>query len=81
MDEDVDLRVAEDPEQVLEEERIASALHARRTGQTSRYGDFLDHGLDQLTAVYVGVLSAGALGLDSIGMCVLWVAAPAAATR
>ena len=28
-DEDVDLRVAEDPEQVLEEDRVAAAAHRR----------------------------------------------------
>lgn len=40
----------------------ADGSHARRTGQTSVYGEFLDHGLDQLNTAYIGYLTATALG-------------------
>ncbi len=39
----------------------ADGAHARRTGQTSVYGEFLDHGLDQLNTAYIGCLTAMAL--------------------
>ncbi|MFO0727684.1 MAG: CDP-alcohol phosphatidyltransferase family protein [Myxococcota bacterium] len=40
----------------------ADGAHARRTQQTSVYGEFLDHGLDQLNTAYIGSLTAIALG-------------------
>lgn len=41
----------------------ADGSHARRTGQTSVYGEFLDHGLDQLNTAYIGCFTALALGV------------------
>src|SRR5262245_35111115 len=40
----------------------ADGAHARRTGQCSAFGEFLDHGLDQFNTVYIGYLTAMALG-------------------
>ena len=40
----------------------ADGAHARRTNQCSPMGEFLDHGLDQLNTVYMGYLTAYALG-------------------
>lgn len=42
----------------------ADGAHARRTGQTSVYGEFLDHGLDQLNTVYIGCFTALALAVS-----------------
>src|SRR5262245_27441633 len=43
----------------------ADGAHARRTKQCSPLGEFLDHGLDQLTSCYLAVLTALALGVES----------------
>ena len=44
--------------------------HARRTGQCSPLGEYLDHGLDILNTVYIGILTAAALGAPPLW----WVA-------
>src|SRR4051794_25412101 len=44
----------------------ADGMHARRTNQCSPLGEFLDHGLDQLNTVYIGFLSAFAVGVTPI---------------
>jgi phosphatidylglycerophosphate synthase len=51
----------------------ADGAHARRTGQTSAYGELLDHGLDILNVIYVGMLSAYALGLGPMGWVIVTV--------
>jgi len=57
----------------------ADGAHARRTGQTSKYGEFLDHGLDSLTALYVVLITSAMLGLPAFWWVVLAAMAPAAA--
>ena len=42
----------------------ADGTHARRTRQTSSYGEMLDHGLDILNVAYIACIGAIALGLD-----------------
>lgn len=42
----------------------ADGAHARRTRQSSAMGELLDHGFDQLHTVYIGGLTAMALGLS-----------------
>jgi phosphatidylglycerophosphate synthase len=42
----------------------ADGGHARRTGQTSPFGEFLDHGLDLFNTAYIGYMSATAMGAD-----------------
>jgi phosphatidylglycerophosphate synthase len=37
--------------------------HARRTGQSSPFGEFLDHGLDILNVTYIGLATGVALGV------------------
>ncbi len=49
----------------------ADGAHARRTRQTSAYGEMLDHGLDILNVAYIAGSSALALGL-SLGWS-LWL--------
>ena len=44
----------------------ADGAHARATGQTSTYGEFLDHGLDQLNTTYIGCLTALALNASPV---------------
>jgi phosphatidylglycerophosphate synthase len=43
----------------------ADGGHARRTGQTSPYGEFLDHGLDLLNTAYIGYMSSITMGADA----------------
>lgn len=57
----------------------ADGAHARRTGQSSPYGELLDHGLDVLTALYVGVISGEALGLTGVWWAGVAVMPPTAA--
>lgn len=40
----------------------ADGGHARRTNQCSPLGEFLDHGLDVLNVIYIGILTCVALG-------------------
>ncbi len=49
----------------------ADGTHARRTGQTSAYGELLDHGLDTLNVAYIACMSAYALGLGPTWWVVL----------
>lgn len=58
----------------------ADGGHARRTGQCSPRGEFLDHGLDAVAVVEIALLTALALGV-SPGWCVaLTLVIPTAAT-
>lgn len=41
----------------------ADGGHARRTNQCSPLGEFLDHGLDVLNVIYIGLLTCAALGV------------------
>ncbi len=44
----------------------ADGAHARRTGRTSPLGELYDHGLDILNVIYMGYLSALALGASPL---------------
>jgi phosphatidylglycerophosphate synthase len=57
----------------------ADGAHARRTNQCSPMGEFLDHGLDQLNTVYIGYLTAYAVGASPIGWVVITLLIPGAA--
>jgi phosphatidylglycerophosphate synthase len=56
----------------------ADGAHARRTNQCSAFGEFLDHGLDQLNTVYIGYLTAMALGVSPIWWVVIALTIPGA---
>lgn len=56
----------------------ADGAHARRTGQCSTYGEFLDHGLDQLNTVYIGYLTAMALGAPPLWWVIIALIIPGA---
>lgn len=56
----------------------ADGSHARRTNQCSAFGEFLDHGLDQLNTVYIGYLTAMALGVPPIWWVILALIIPGA---
>ena len=56
----------------------ADGSHARRTNQCSAFGEFLDHGLDQLNTVYIGYLTAMALGVSPIWWVVIAFIIPGA---
>ncbi len=56
----------------------ADGAHARRTNQCSAFGEFLDHGLDQLNTVYIGYLTALALGAPPTWWVVLALIIPGA---
>ena len=56
----------------------ADGSHARRTNQCSAFGEFLDHGLDQLNTVYIGYLTAMALGVPPIWWVVIAFIIPGA---
>ena len=60
----------------------ADGAHARRTGQASTAGEYLDHGLDLVNCVYIGVVSAAALDLDghTRGLAMASIIACASAT-
>lgn len=53
--------------------------HARRTGQSSPFGEFLDHGLDLLNATFVGSITALVLGASPAWFAAVTVVVPAAA--
>jgi phosphatidylglycerophosphate synthase len=59
----------------------ADGAHARRTGQASTAGEYLDHGLDLVNCVYIGVISACAIDLQShtMGLAIATLIACAAA--
>jgi phosphatidylglycerophosphate synthase len=56
----------------------ADGAHARRTNQCSPFGEFLDHGLDQLNTVYIGYLTAMSLGVPPIWWVILALIIPGA---
>ena len=56
----------------------ADGAHARRTNQCSAFGEFLDHGLDQLNTVYIGYLTAMALGAPPIWWVIIALIIPGA---
>ncbi len=56
----------------------ADGAHARRTNQCSALGEFLDHGLDQLNTVYIGYLTAMALGVPPIWWVIIALIIPGA---
>jgi phosphatidylglycerophosphate synthase len=56
----------------------ADGAHARRTNQCSAFGEFLDHGLDQLNTVYIGYLTAMALGVSPVWWVVISLIIPGA---
>ena len=60
----------------------ADGTHARRTGQSSPYGELLDHGLDTLNVAYIACMSAYALALPPMWwvLLVLLVTAASAFT-
>lgn len=57
----------------------ADGAHARRTRQSSVLGEFLDHGLDILNTLYIGLMTVLALGSSpeyAIALAILIPAAP-----
>lgn len=54
----------------------ADGAHARRTHQSSAYGEFLDHGLDLLNVLYISYLTALALGLSGLGWVLIVLVIP-----
>lgn len=56
----------------------ADGAHARRTNQCSPFGEFLDHGLDQLNTVYIGYLTCMALGVSPIWWVIISLIIPGA---
>lgn len=57
----------------------ADGGHARRTGQCSPGGEFLDHGLDTLNVAYIGLISCAALGVSPAWWVTLSMLIPTAA--
>ena len=58
----------------------ADGAHARRTGQCSPYGEFLDHGLDVLNVIYIGFLTAKSLGAPPLWWVLTALLIPGAAS-
>jgi phosphatidylglycerophosphate synthase len=58
----------------------ADGAHARRTKQSSAFGEFLDHGLDILNTVYIGVITAMTLGTSPMWTVAIVMMIPAAAS-
>jgi len=57
----------------------ADGAHARRTGQCSAFGEFLDHGLDMLNTTYMAYLTAMALGAPALWWVLISLCIPGAA--
>jgi phosphatidylglycerophosphate synthase len=57
----------------------ADGGHARRTNQSSAFGEFLDHGLDCFNTTYIALVSAMALGAPPLWWVGLLLLIPAAA--
>jgi phosphatidylglycerophosphate synthase len=57
----------------------ADGSHARRTGQCSAKGEFLDHGLDLLNATYIAGMTVLCLGVPPFWSVAAAVVVPAAA--
>lgn len=58
----------------------ADGGHARRTGQCSPLGEFLDHGLDTLNVVYIALFTCIGLGVSPAWWVALTLIIPTAAT-
>ena len=58
----------------------ADGGHARRTGQCSPGGEWLDHGLDSLNVVYIALLTCAALGVTPGWWVALSLLIPTAAS-
>lgn len=58
----------------------ADGAHARRTGQCSPLGEFLDHGLDLFNVAYIGYLTAMAIGAEPLAWVLIGVLVPLAAS-
>lgn len=58
----------------------ADGAHARRTGQCSVLGEFLDHGLDVLNTTYIGLMTIYALGSSPEYAVILACLIPGAAS-
>lgn len=56
----------------------ADGAHARRTNQCSAFGEFLDHGLDQLNTVYIAYLTCMALNVSPLWWAVIALIIPGA---
>src|ERR1700733_12498584 len=56
----------------------ADGAPARRTNQCSPFGEFLDHGLDQLNTVYIAYLTAMSLGVPPIWWVIIAIIIPGA---
>lgn len=56
----------------------ADGAHARRTGQCSPFGEFLDHGLDMLNTAYIALFTAMALGASPLAWVTLAAIIPGA---
>ncbi|MEZ4406069.1 MAG: CDP-alcohol phosphatidyltransferase family protein [Polyangiales bacterium] len=57
----------------------ADGAHARRTRQSSAFGEFLDHGLDILNTTYIGLITIYTLGSDPGYAVALAILIPGAA--
>jgi len=58
----------------------ADGAHARRTKQSSAFGEFLDHGLDILNTVYIAVITALTLGTPGHWTVAMVILIPAGAS-
>lgn len=56
----------------------ADGAHARRTKQSSAYGEFLDHGLDSLNTTYIGIMTVYALGSSPLWTVAIMILIPGA---
>lgn len=57
----------------------ADGAHARRTRQSSAYGEFLDHGLDVLNTAYIALMTIHTLGSEGRFAVALAILIPGAA--
>ncbi len=58
----------------------ADGAHARRTRQSSAFGEFLDHGLDVLNTTYIGLMTVLAIDSTHAWAIVLSIIIPGAAS-
>jgi phosphatidylglycerophosphate synthase len=58
----------------------ADGAHARRTKQSSEFGEFLDHGLDLLNTFYISIMSACLFDASAAWTTVMVTTIPAAAS-
>jgi phosphatidylglycerophosphate synthase len=59
----------------------ADGAHARRTKQSSAFGEFLDHGLDMLNTSYIGLMTVMAIDSTPLWMVILVAIIPGAAAH